>query len=257
MASLPELLRIEAIDDDLFGCQGAPAVREHLFGGLVAARALLAAGRTVDPDREPHSLHAYFLRAGDVTRPTLLRVVRDRDGRSFSARRVEVLQDDAVLLTMVTSFQRREDGVDYQADPMPTTSQPDRLPVVQLPEAVSLDCRIPDQPRPLGHLPTRFWARCTAALEPDPLLQASVLTYLSDLSNGLMALHKGSWRPSPTLSHTLWFHRPIRLDDWVLVDLVARNAGGGRGWYTGTVHARDGALGASLAQESRYGREQP
>jgi len=261
-SSLFDLLRIKQLDYDLFCSAGAASTSGWLYGGQVAAQALLAAGQTVAPDRVPHSLHGNFLRSGDDACPTYLRVARDRDGRSFSARRVEATQKGEVLFTMAVSFHRREEGMDRQMDPAPAAGDPDELEPVRLPVLVSMDCRLPAQPYAPGFMPTRYWARCTADLaavadptDPaDPLLHAAVLTYLSDMSTGLIALHEGPWRQSPTLSHSLWLHRPIRLDDWVLVDLVPRSVAGGRGWYTGTVHTRDGLLGASLAQESLFGR---
>jgi len=254
LSSLVDLMRVVPIDDDRFRSTPRPSDGWWLYGGQVAAQALVAAGQTVDADRLPHSLHGYFLRGGDTARPTQFRVIRDRDGRSFSARRVEASQEGALIFTMSASFHRRDEGIDRQVEPVPAAGDPDALEPLVLPRLVSMECRRPEQPYPEGLLPTRYWARCTADLSGGPLLNAAVLTYLSDMSNGLMGLYEGPWPASRSLDHALWFHRPIRLDDWVLVDLVPHTAAYGRGWYTGTVHTRDGVLGASLTQESLFGR---
>jgi acyl-CoA thioesterase-2 len=220
-----------------------------LYGGQVAAQALVAAGRTVDPARPPHSLHCYFLRAGDPAVPTEFGVERDRDGRSFSARRVTASQGGRVVLSMVCSFAVREDGPEQDVDPMPPAGPPEAARPGDLPRLFDMEARYPAQPFPDGPWPTRVWARTTVPLPPDPLLHASVLTYLSDLFTGTAGLAGAGRMSSTTLDHALWFHRPSRLDDWVLMDLTPRTAAGGRGWYTGTVHDSGGRLAASMAQE--------
>lgn len=254
LVALPDLLALQQLDDDGFRAppQGAKAGR--LYGGLVAAQALVAAGRTVDPDRLPHSLHGYYLRGGDPGLLTTLRVTRDRDGNSFSARRVEAVQDGRVLFTMAASFHCGDTGMDVQPEQPPTAGDPGELDACELPVLVSMEFRLPVQPYPTGFLPTRYWARCTAPLPVDPLVHAGVLTYLSDMSSGLIPLRDGPWRPSPTLDHGLWFHRPVRMDRWVLMDLVPRSVAAGRGWYTGSIHTGDGVHVASLAQEALFGR---
>ncbi|WP_245654391.1 acyl-CoA thioesterase [Streptomyces violens] len=250
--SLPELLDLETVDRDLY--RGNVVFDEPfaLFGGQVAAQALMAAGRTVGPDRAPHSMHGYFLRAGDSGRPTVFRVERDRDGRSYSARRVVALQDGEVIFSMSTSFHITEAGRDLQATPVPDAPPPDTLPTGTMPRLASFEARQPQQPYPEASWPTRFWARCTADLGDDPLLHTAALTYLSDVLSGLAPLRDESWTPMSSLDHAVWFHRPVRLDDWVLLDLVPHTTGGGRGWYTGTVSSADGVLRASLTQEQLY-----
>lgn len=224
-----------------------------LYGGQVAAQALLAAGRTVPQERVPHSLHCYFLRGGSSARPTVFRVERDRDGRSFSARRVVALQDAAVIFTMSASFSVAEAGVDVEAGPDPELPPPAGLPDLPLHRLTSFEGRLPPQVRPgLDDLPTRLWARCTARLPDSPLLHACVLTYLSDFSTGLALLEDDTSATGASLDHTVWFHRDIRMDDWVLMELAPHTAAGARGWYTGSVHRSDGVRVASLAQEALF-----
>ncbi|HVW41079.1 MAG TPA: acyl-CoA thioesterase domain-containing protein [Amycolatopsis sp.] len=247
-----ELLDLERVDRDFFRAHAVFDDPLALYGGQVAAQALRAAGLTVPEGRLPHSLHGYFLRSGNAARPVVFRVDRDRDGRSFSARRVVAVQNGEVIFNMSASFHQREDGPDQQVEPMPDAGDPERLPPYMLPRLASIEARLPEQPYPGPHWPTRFWARCTAPLGDDPLLHAAVLTYVSDILTGLSPLDAETHQPGPSLDHAVWFHRPIRLDDWVLTDLVPHRVAGGRGWYTGTMHDRDGALGASLTQETLY-----
>lgn len=249
--SLLDLLDLEPLERDLFRATAVVDEALPLYGGQVAAQALLAAGRTVPDGRVPHSLHGYYLRGGDPSHATLFRVDRDRDGRSFSARRVVAVQRGEVIFNMSASFHAPEPGLDRQVDPMPDAGDPAELPPMVLPRLISMESRLPEQPRPVLW-PTRFWSRCTAGLPDDPLLHAGVLTYLSDISTGLSPLQEGDWRSGSSLDHAVYFHRPVRMNRWVLVDLVPRSVGGGRGWYTGTVHGHDGALAASVTQEALF-----
>jgi acyl-CoA thioesterase-2 len=247
-----DVLDLEEIDRDLYRSRFLFADPYPLYGGQVAAQALLAAGRTVPPDRLPHSLHGFFLRSGDAARPAVFRVDRDRDGRSFSARRVVAIQRGEVIFSMSASFTAPGKGPDVAVEPAPEAESPDGLPSHALPRLFSFEGRRPAQPYPDAHWPTRFWARSTTPLPSDPLLHASVLTYLSDIGTGLSALPEDEASPGPSLDHALWFHRPARLDDWVLMDLVPRTVAAGRGWYTGTLHASDGVLAASFVQETLF-----
>lgn len=251
------LLELERLHRDLFRATTVFDDPYGLYGGQVAAQALLAAGRTVPEDRLPHSLHGYYLRGGDAARPTLFRVYRDRDGRSFSARRVVAVQDGDVIFTMSASFHMQEPGLDRQVDPVPEAPDPGDLPAFALPRLYSMESRRPPQPYPGIAWPTRFWARCTADLPASRLEHACVLTYLSDISTGLAPLHDQTWHSGSSLDHAVWFHRPVRMDDWVLLDLVPHSAAAGRGWYTGTVHTRDGVHGASLTQEALFRAQSP
>jgi acyl-CoA thioesterase-2 len=153
---------------------------------------------------------------------------------------------------MSASFQIPETGLDREVDAVPPVAPAEELPVAGLPRLLSIESRMPPQPHPGVEWPTRFWARCTLDLPESPLVHACVLTYLSDISSGLLALHDGESSTGPSLDHALWFHRPARLDDWVLVDLEPHTVAGGRGWYTGTVRSAAGALVAGLAQESLF-----
>jgi acyl-CoA thioesterase II len=177
----------------------------------------------------------------------VLRVERDRDGRSFSARRVAAVQDGEIVFSMVASFQDPEEGLDRQVDPAPDAPEPEALPPMAMPRLFSFEARLPPQPQSGPAWPTRFWARCTAPLRGDGLLHAAVLTYLSDIMTGLSPLATDGYRSMTSLDHAVWFHRPARLDEWVLLDLV--------GPYTGTLSSRSGVLQASIAQESLFRRQ--
>jgi acyl-CoA thioesterase-2 len=245
------LLDLEELEPDRYRSSVVFDEQFTLYGGQVAAQALQAAGRTVSPDRVPHSLHGYYLRGGSATRPTVFRVERDRDGRSYSARRVVAIQDSKVIFTLSASFAVPESGVDQEIDVRPEVPSADGLPVAELPRLLSIEARLPPQVHG-GEWPTRFWARCTLALTDEPLLHACVLTYLSDISSGLMTLDTGDAFTGPSLDHAVWLHRPVRMDHWVLMDLAPRTVAGARGWYTGTLRGPDGTLVASLAQESLF-----
>ena len=247
-----DVLRLEEIDRDLYRSTLVTPERSPLYGGQVAAQALLAAGGTVDPDRAPHSLHGYFLRGGNAAKPTVFRVDRDRDGRAFSARRVVALQDGDVIFSMSASFQTPVESPDHPVqEPLGADRPEDSVPT-PLSKMFPLEQRLPAQPYPESYWPTRFWARSTAPLPDDDLLHACVLTYLSDLNSGLSVLPDDIAAPGPSLDHAVWFHRRARLDDWVLTDLRPGTVSGGRGWYTGSVTGVDGRLVASFAQESLF-----
>lgn len=246
------MLDLERIESDIFRAGMVFAEPYALYGGQVAAQALLAAGRTVEADRLPHSLHGYFLRAGDATLPTVFRVYRDRDGGSFSARRVVATQRGEVIFNMSSSFHLRQEGVEAQLSTMPEVPDPAGSEPYPIPRLFSMEGRAVPQPHEDPGYPTRFWARCTSELPADPLLHASVLTYLSDISTGLGPLRTDEAKPGSSLDHAVWFHHPARMDDWVLTDLVPHAAAAGRGWYTGSLFGADGLLLASLAQETLF-----
>jgi acyl-CoA thioesterase-2 len=250
-SSLAALLELEQVEEDLFRSRFVSDEQHHLYGGQVAAQALWAAGRTV-VGREPHSLHGYFLRAGDPTRPIVYRVERDRDGRSYSARRVVAIQDGEVLLNLSCSFHSAESGQDEQVPQAPDVERPEELPSFSIPLMVGIECRVPTPPYPIHTGPTRLWARCDEGLPDDPTMHGCVLTYLSDIGTGLWGLAGSQQRAGSSLDHAVWFHRQAHLDDWVLMDLVPVTVSRGRGWYTGSVVDRDGVLLASLTQETLY-----
>jgi acyl-CoA thioesterase II len=260
-ATFLDVVDLEELDRDLY--RGATYGGFHLFGGHVLAQALRAAILTVPDDRVPHSLHGYFLRRGDAHRHVILQVHRDRDGGSFSARRVVAIQNGEVIFTVAASFARDEEAGEYQA-PMPDARPPDD-------DAVADGANLggpPDyfetvavlspgaDPRPVG----RLWARSRIPLGDDPGVHACALAYLSDFGSGFADVDvEGVSRGGPSIDHAMWFHRPIRADDWVLVDLWPLRASQGRGTYMGTIHDADGVLGCHLAQEAllRIWREQP
>jgi acyl-CoA thioesterase-2 len=249
------ILDIKELDRDLYE---APSLgdqqRPHLFGGQVAAQALLAAIRTVDPDRAPHSLHGYFLRRGTSELPVVLQVFRDRDGRSFSSRRVLAIQNDEVLFSAAASFHVDEPSAEYQVPMATDLSDPEDTALqgiggpTQFFDVRGIPGRIV-----LGELrfSRRLWVRARVPLPDDRTSHACALTYVTDIGSGFAELDVEGLAPAgPSLDHCIWFHRPIRLDDWVLLDLWPLRASGSRGTYMGSVHDRQGALGCMLAQEA-------
>ena len=252
---LLDLLTLERVEVNLFLTTvvhdgDGPA---GLYGGQVAAQALRAAAATVDPGRHPHSLHGYFLSRGDASRRVLLTVYRDRDGRSYSNRRVIAVQQGKVIFNMAASFHVGEPGPDYQAHPAPDVAGPDGLPDLEHGFALhGVDIRVPEQPRADQSWPSRVWLRARDSLADDTL-HACALAYVSDMFTGLAAVP--GLRPAgpPTsIDHVVWFYRRVALDDWVLMDLQPESISGGRGTYTGRIFGRDGRLAAGIAQESVY-----
>lgn len=225
-----------------------------VYGGQVAAQALIAAGATVPAGRSPHSTHMSFLELGSSAAPVDFEVSRDRDGGSFSARRVAARQGGRLLLTMSVSFAapETEPQDELQVVRMPATPAP--ADVHAPPRLVEFERSVPPQGHALEGMPTRFWARCTATLPDDPVMSTAVLLYLSDLGTGHDALPGSTRRLQPSMDHALWVHRPVRVSDWLLVDFATSTVGSGRGHYVGTIWRPDGTLVASLAQETLYRR---
>lgn len=251
-ATFMEMLEVETLDTDLFRAPFSPGGDPHLYGGQVAAQALRAAAQTVPEGRTPHSLHGYFVRPGDTSRPVILSVHRDRDGRSFSARRVEAVQDREVIFSASCSFAVPGRGRDEQVPEAPTVSAPEESPPMTFPRLIAFEGRSVEQPHPDPYWPVRFWARITEPLGDDAVLQACALTYLSDISSGLALLSdEHSW-PGSSLDHAVWFHRRGSLDEWTLVDLAPQTVSGGRGWYTGNLFDSAGRLIATTVQESLF-----
>lgn len=258
---LATLFSLERIDRDLFRATTVFPDPYALYGGQVAAQALRAAGMTVTDDRRPHSLHGYFLRPGDATRPTVFQVFRDRDGRSFSARRVVALQDGEVIFNASLSFQVAVP--ESPAEQMPTltdTPAPEDSEEFSIPRLFSFEGRTVPQPyadHNGSRWPTRFWGRCEEPeLAADPLLDACVVTYLSDISTGTGLFARDGWWPGPSLDHAIWFHHLGGSADWMLMDLHPHALANGRGLYTGSIFDRSGRLLATLAQECLH-RERP
>ena len=253
MTDLASLLELEALDRDLFrgSNESSANSRRSLYGGQVAGQALRAAGMTVPAERLPHSLHGYFLRRGQVDRPVILHVDRDRDGGSFSARHVRAVQDGEVIFSMIASFHAPEPGVDYDAVPTRGGTDPDELP--RRPSALLMDVR-EVTPTRIGDGQLRhsdlLWVRAATALPDDPLVHACAAAYMSDLGSGFGQVEvDGLAAGGPSIDHSMWFHGPIRADEWMLLELWPLKATNARGVYHGSLRSRGGMLGAVFAQE--------
>jgi acyl-CoA thioesterase-2 len=268
---LVKLLDLEPIEVNIFRGVSPEEDRQRIFGGQVAGQALVAAGRTVEPDRQVHSLHAYFLRPGDPKVPVLYEVDRLRDGRSFATRRVVAIQHGKPIFNMSASFQIMETGYEHQAE-MPDAPPPESLPSFRERMAPFRERfgDLLDRPRPIEirhidwmpfdrtePLPAkqRVWMRAAGTLPDDPIVHTVVLTYASDMTLLDTALlpHGGSWfQPGlfmASLDHAMWFHRPVRADDWLLYSQDSPSASGGRGVTRGLVFTKDGTLVATVMQE--------
>jgi acyl-CoA thioesterase-2 len=273
-AELVRLLELEVLDVDLYRGRQPQTDRQRVFGGQVAAQALLAGIRSVDPSYVVHSLHSYFLRPGDTAVPIVYDVERLRDGRSFATRRVVARQHGRPIYFQTASFQRAEDGLDHQ-DAMPEAIPPEEgYDLVELirqrseeqaaafaQEWAALDIRyvgtsalgLPPDPRHPAQ--ARAWIRTNGRLSDDPLEHLAAFTYASDLTLlGSALVPHGVDLSSPglqpaSLDHTIWFHRPFRADDWWLYDQWSPSAGGGRGLALGRIFTPDGRLVATVAQE--------
>jgi acyl-CoA thioesterase-2 len=251
--SLLELLTLEQTGPDRFLAEAGPPVEvPHLYGGRVAAQALVAAGRTVPPGWLPHSLHAYFLRAGRPDVATEYEVIRDRDGRSYAARRVEARQDGELIFSMLTSLSSgTSSGPDWQPATADDPAAPTGLEVFEASHLPSVETRVAAFHDRWG-MPTHLWHRLTIPFPDDPLLHLAGLTYVSDSYNGFGS---GPGIPGsgvgPSLDHVMWFRRPVRLDQWFSVAFEPTSVGSGRGLYRGTIR-QDGAVVADLDQEVVY-----
>ncbi|WP_442893244.1 acyl-CoA thioesterase [Aquipuribacter sp. SD81] len=266
-------LRLEATEDpDRFTGQNVHHPSGRVFGGQVLGQSLMAAGRTVDADRLPHSLHAYFLRPGDPSVPIDFSVERLRDGRSFSARRTHALQHGRPILSMIASFQTADEGLEH-GEPVPDAPQPESLPTtadvlagVEHPVAEywsferPMDIRNVDEPIFLRPATARrsdsaVWLRTTAALPDEPLLHAAVMAFASDYSllEAVLRRHGVAWSTPglkiASLDHAMWFHRTGRADDWLLYTHRSPSASNARGLVQGHMHDRRGRLVATVAQE--------
>jgi acyl-CoA thioesterase II len=256
LPSILELLDLEYIEENIYRSCETFSEPHTLFGGQVAAQALYAAGKTVEPGRLPHSLHGYFLRAGDPRRPTLFRVDRDRDGSASSARRVVAIQNGEVIFNMAASFARPrvldEPLLDRDAVPHGPFPSHEGMQARQYARHPSFEFRHERTPH---RLPERFWIRCTESLpapEDDPLLHFAILAYISDISTGLIALEPEGYTASSSIDHAVWFHRPAPMDGWIWQDMRPETVAGGRGWYTGAFYTPDGTRVASIAQEALF-----
>jgi acyl-CoA thioesterase II len=274
LADLLALLELEQLEVNLFRGASRDIGSPQVFGGQVLGQALSAAAATVE-GRVVHSLHAYFLRRGDCNAPIVYQVDRSLDGHSFSNRRVVAIQHGQQIFNMAASFQATEAGFDHQIG-MPPVPPPESLAdssgppaqlLARLPERVR---RFFEQPRPfefrmvqsIDYLhpqrapPERqIWFRAVDALAEDEMLHRRLLAYVSDFFLlDTATLPHGTSFLKPTLvmasiDHALWFHRTLRVDDWLLYAMESPSASGARGFARASVFARDGRLVASAAQE--------
>jgi acyl-CoA thioesterase-2 len=276
---LLRLLELEPLEVNLFRGQSQDIGSPQVFGGQVLGQALRAASATVAAERMVHSLHAYFLRRGDCTAPIVYNVDRSRDGKSFSSRRVVAIQHGEQIFNMAASFQAEEAGFDHQIR-MPEVPPPEDLPDAiaplralvakmpqKLPERVR---RFMESPRPfefravqeLHYLQPRkappmrqVWFRAVGRLPDEQMLHRCLLAYVSDFFLlDTSTLPHGTTFLSPKLimasiDHAVWFHRPLRVDEWLLCALDSPSASGARGFARASVFAADGRLVASTAQE--------
>ena len=274
---LIDILELEQLEVNLFRGISPDEDRQRVFGGQVAGQALVAAGRTVDPEHGVHSLHAYFLRPGDPRVPIIYDVDRIRDGRSFNTRRVVAIQHGRPIFNLSASFHVAEAGPEHQY-PMPAAPDPESLPTIR--EALepyadrfpapflewirrdrpidSRSTRLPRwlSPQPEPREPEQLtWFRGDGVLPDDPLLHACVVAYASDLTlldTAVMA-HARSWDDDrfmmASLDHAMWFHRPFRADEWLLYHQKSPSAAGARGLAEGFIYRQDGTLAIMVIQE--------
>jgi len=280
-AELVELLDLERLDLDLYRGRQAVTERQRVFGGQVAAQALLAGAHTVGDEFVLHSMHSVFLHPGDTAVPIIYDVARLRDSRSFTTRRVSARQHGRVIYSVVLNYQRPEDGFEHQ-DRMPEVVAPERATGIRdllgrsgAPDGdwdrdwAALDVRyvgtsgmgLPDDP---DH-PSRasMWIRVDGELPQDPAIHQAAFTYASDLTllgSTLVAHDRTISSPdvlAASLDHTIWFHRPFRADEWWLYDQASPSAGGGRGLALARVFSREGELVATVAQEGLIRHARP
>jgi len=269
---LVDILDLENIEVNIFRGRSPDEKRQRVFGGQVAGQALVAAGRTVEPDRFVHSLHAYFLRPGDPNVPILYEVDRIRDGRSFTTRRVVAIQHGKAIFNLSASFHVAEQGLDHQM-PAPPSVDPDDLPTFHERMAPwkeklgdwytrprPIDMRFVDEPvRATERGPRKpeqqVWIRADGSLPDDPLLHTCVVVYASDMSllDSIFLAHGISWDDGnvmgASLDHAMWFHRPFRADQWLLYDQESPSSFGSRGLAQGRIYTEDGVHVVTVMQE--------
>ncbi|MFZ5571088.1 MAG: acyl-CoA thioesterase II [Thermodesulfobacteriota bacterium] len=276
LSELLKLLKLEKIEETVFRGQSQDLGFGNVFGGQVLGQALSAASQTVPANRSAHSLHAYFLRPGDATRPIVYNVDCIRDGNSFTTRRVVAIQKGRAVFSMAASFQLDETGFEH-AEPMPREiPEPDTLlSELQLAQRVShkipleirdkILCRKPIEIRPVNpinpfapekRLPRRqVWFKSAGRMPDDLAIHQYMLAYASDfglVSTSLYPHGHSFWEPAmqvASLDHAMWFHRDFRMDDWLLYAMESPSAGKSRGMSIGKIFTREGKLVATVAQE--------
>jgi len=274
VAGLIAILDLEELEVNVFRGRSPQENRQRVFGGQVAGQALVAAGRTVEGS-QVHSLHAYFLRPGDPTKPILYQVDRIRDGRTFATRRVVAVQHGQAIFNLAASFQPEERGPSHQI-PMPDVPDPDSLPslaerIAKVKDSMpqeALDWLTRDRPievrpviagnpfKPVVRPPKQLvWLRAKSPLPDDLLLHQCIVVYASDLTllDTATMPHAIAWNDPnyvmASLDHAMWFHRPFRADEWLLYAQESPSAHGARGFSMGHLFTRDGLLVVSVAQE--------
>jgi acyl-CoA thioesterase-2 len=270
-----DILDLERLEVNLFRGRSPQAGWQRVFGGQVIGQALVAAVRTVDPSRPPHSMHAYFILPGDPKVPIIYDVDCMRDGKSFTTRRVTARQHGHPIFSMLVSFHTDEAGLDHQAQ-MPDVLPPEELPseyevrekiLPTMPDPVR---RYYERERPIELRPVEYeryggkkypngrfhiWIRATSRLPDDPAVHQCVLAYASDMTllDAALAPHGRTLFEkefmAASLDHALWLHRPFRADEWLLYAQDSPNLHGSRGFSRGLIFTRDGTLVASVAQE--------
>jgi acyl-CoA thioesterase-2 len=275
LSELLSLLKLEIIEPDLFRGQSQDLGFRALFGGQVMGQALSAAQETVEEQRLVHSLHSYFLRPGDATKPVTYQVESIRDGASFSTRRVKAVQNGKVIFYMTASFQVSEAGFSHQ-DTMPEVNGPEGIMsyhdfIVKYQQALppvmreKFLCEKPIEIRPVEQYnwvkpekvegKTHTWLKASGDLTDDLRIHTCMLAYASDfhfLPTALLPHGVSHWSPNfqiATIDHTIWFHRPFRFDDWLLYCMESPSASNGRGLVKGQIFNRQGELVASTMQE--------
>lgn len=273
--NLVALLSLEPIEENLFRGMSQDLGFRQLYGGQVAGQALSAASQTVDATRHVHSLHGYFLRPGDATRPVVYEVERVRDGGTFSTRHVTAIQKGLPIFILSASFHLDEEGFHHQI-PMPDVMAPEELPSElelnrqwsdRIPEPIrhKMLCRKPIEIRPVTQHDTwdprpdepikYIWMRADGSLPDIPALHRYLLAYASDfgfLTTSLLPHGVTVWQKDmqvASLDHALWFHGDLRMDDWLLYAMSSTWAGNGRGFVRGDIFDRQGRLVASSSQE--------
>jgi acyl-CoA thioesterase II len=272
--TLLEILDLETLEYNLFRGRSPQVGWQRVFGGQVIGQALVAAIRTVE-GRNVHSMHGYFMRPGDPEVPIIYQVERDRDGKSFATRRVIAIQHGQPIFTMGASFHKLENGFDHQID-MPDVPAPEDLPSEQEMKDKHLK-KMPgyirqywERDRPFELRPVKLrnylepgksnpaqniWIKATKKLPEDPATHQCVLSYASDitlLDTSLLPHGHTLFDPEimlASLDHSLWFHRPVKADEWLLYAQDSPSAFGARGFNRGHIFSRDGTLLASVAQE--------
>lgn len=272
---LVSLLTLERLEENLFRGQSRDIGTKYVFGGQVLGQALSAAQQTVDVERSVHSIHAYFLRAGDINAPIVFDVDRARDGHSFSVRRVTAIQHGKPILVLAASFQISEPGVEHQSH-MPEVPQPEDIPLQEPPSASQMEKLSPKMQRWLTRMgpfemrpvyprdelnPTKrppyqqVWFRLTQKIGDDTNMHRAMLAYASDfylLGTTTFPHAISYYQPNvqmASLDHAMWFHRPFRIDEWLLYVLDSPTAQSARGLARGSIYTRDGILVATVAQE--------